>query len=106
LRHGGYGTVIDLIARCYERDAVKSRLRRQAAELFRELRRAGVVCVVANYVDGKSAVHVDEGLQRDFSLHHTLSLYLIEALHLLDPGAPTHALDIVSVVEAILENPQ
>jgi len=42
-------------------------------------------------------------LQHDFSLHHTLSLYLVDTLPLLDPATETYALDVLSLVEAILE---
>ncbi len=45
-------------------------------------------------------------LQRDFGLHHTLSLYLVDAVTALDPASPDYALDVISVVEAILENPR
>jgi superfamily II RNA helicase len=103
--HGGYRTVVDLIGRCYERPAVRSRLRRQAASLFRDLRNAGIIEIVPNFVGTRCAVRVAEGLQRDFSLHQTLSLYLLEALSFIDPNAETYALDLVSLVESILENP-
>jgi hypothetical protein len=45
-------------------------------------------------------------LQHDFSLHHTLSLYLVDTLPLLDPAAETYAFDVLSLVESILENPR
>ena len=50
-------------------------------------------------------VKVAEGLQRDFSLNHTLSMYLLEVLPKLDPASETYALDVVSLVESILESP-
>jgi superfamily II RNA helicase len=105
-RHGGYGRIVELIARSYEREAQKKRHRRHAAMLFRELRAAGVVEIVPHAVKTRSAVRVAEGLQRDFSLHHTLSLFLLVALDHLDPAAPTYALDVLTLVESILENPQ
>ncbi|MGH7289426.1 MAG: DUF3516 domain-containing protein, partial [Myxococcota bacterium] len=43
--------------------------------------------------------------QRDFSLHHTLSLYLVEAIGALDREAPDYALQVLSVAEAVVENP-
>lgn len=95
----GYRTLIWLIGVCHERDAIKSRLRRQARELFRALLKAEVVQV------DRGRVTVNEELQRDFSLFHTLSLYLVEAIGLLDPESETHALDVVSLVEAVIENP-
>ena len=44
-------------------------------------------------------------LQRDFSLNQTLSLYLLEALAVLDRASPVYALDVLTLVEAIVENP-
>jgi hypothetical protein len=49
---------------------------------------------------------VKPDLQREFSLHQTLSLYLLDTLPLLDPQSPGYALSLMSLVEAILENPQ
>src|SRR5690606_25024969 len=40
-----------------------------------------------------------------FSLNHTLSLYLLEALDFLDRESPSFALDLLSLVESMLENP-
>jgi hypothetical protein len=45
-------------------------------------------------------------LQDDFSLNHTLSLYLVDTIEKLDPAAETWPLDVLSLVEAILENPR
>ena len=46
-----------------------------------------------------------DDLQWDFSLHQALSIYAVSALERLDPASPTYAVDVVSVVESILENP-
>ena len=73
-RRGGYGALGDLIARCHERPVRKRRLRREAAVLFRALRAAGIVHVAGHRAS------VDPDLQQDFSLHQTLSLYLVEAI--------------------------
>ncbi len=100
---GGYRALIGLVELCHESDASKARLRRRAAALFRSLRRAGIVVVVRGRAG--SEVRVAEGLQQDFSLHHSLSLYLVEALTALDPGSPRYPLEVLSLVEAILEDP-
>ncbi len=55
---------------------------------------------------GHAVVKVAEDLQRDFSLNHTLSLYLLDTLEKLDPTLETYALDVVTLVESILENPE
>ncbi|MCB9781323.1 MAG: DUF3516 domain-containing protein, partial [Alphaproteobacteria bacterium] len=48
---------------------------------------------------------LDPDLQHDFSLHHSLSLFLVAALSSLDRASPTYALDVVTMVEAILDHP-
>lgn len=96
---GGYGALAELVGRCHEKPRRKRKLLREAAELFRSLRKAGILRIENH------RVIVDEELQRGFSLHQTLSLYLVEALDALDPAQPGYALDVVSVVEAVLEDP-
>ena len=55
--------------------------------------------------DGDTLV-LDPTLQHDFSLHHSLSLFLLDALATLDPKSPTYTIDTLTWVEAILENPR
>jgi hypothetical protein len=52
------------------------------------------------------AVRLEPTLQRDFSLHHSLSLFLVGAIGNLDPASPTRAHDILTWIEAILEDPR
>ena len=101
----GYGGVVDLIDRSHESPVRKHRLRRDAARIFRSLRRAGIFQVVRSAASRRRVVRVDSDLQVNFSLHHTLSLYLVDAVAALDHEHPDHALDMLSLVEAILENP-
>ncbi len=103
-RPGGYGVLVDLIAWSHESRTAKARHRRHAARLLRALRGAGIVSLVVNRQRGSRLV-LNQGLQRDFSLHQTLALYLVEALGLLDPEALTYGYDVLTLVEAILENP-
>jgi superfamily II RNA helicase len=103
---GGYAVLADLIARCHESDARKRRLRREAAVLFRSLVRSGVVRVERRGVHGGARIRVSEELQRDFSLYQSLSLYLVEALAVLDPEDPQYPLELLSLVEAVIENPE
>jgi len=102
----GYRELIRLVDDSLESESRKRRLRRDAATLFRSLRRAGVVRLERAEGRGGSVARVDADLQRDFGLHHTLSLYLVDVVQALDPALPDHALDVLSVVEAILENPR
>ncbi len=101
---GGYRRVLDLIDRCHEPDASKPRLRREAAALFRSLRTAGVVDVT--HGPAGAEVRVSEDLDPDFSLHHALSLYLVEAASALDPTAETTPVDVLAFTDSILENPR
>ncbi len=102
---GGYRRLVELIGRCHGGKGLKKRERRRAAMLFKSLRRAEIVDIV-KAEDGTGAVmQIRPGLQFNFSLNQTLSLYLVEALELLDPESETYTLDILTLVEAVLEDP-
>jgi len=106
---GGYRRLVEIIAAAHDEARAKSRNRREAAVLFRALRAAGIVHLVPLDARRKGsagrAVQVDIGLQDDFSLNHTLSLYLLDASKRLEIASPGYALDVLSLVEAMLENP-
>jgi hypothetical protein len=55
---------------------------------------------------GTRKLRVNVDLQDDFSMDQTLSLYLLDTLHLLDVQAPDYAMDLLTLVESILENPE
>ena len=99
----GYCALLELIELSHTDERTKRRQRREAAVLFRSLRSAEVLAVER----GRPArVRIDAELQRDFSLHHSLSLYLVEAIAALDTASETFAVDVLSLVEAILEDPR
>ena len=100
-----YAAVIRLVERSHESDASKARQRRRAAVLFRSLVTAGVLELVPALGGGR-AVRVGPDLQRDFALHDTLSLFLVEAAAALDPDSASYPLEILSVVEAVQEDPR
>lgn len=102
----GYRELIELANDSFESKVRKKRLRREAAVLFRSLRRGGIVRIEKTGAGRAPVARVDADLQRDFGLHHTLSLYLVDAVAALDSASPDYALDVLSVVEAILENPR
>ncbi len=109
-KRGGYGALLDLIAVSHLSDRDKRRERKQAPVLFRALRRAGLVELVPRegHARGKEA-RVSAALQRDFSLHQTLSLWLVDFVAVLADGRERdlgYALDVLSAVEAILESPR
>ena len=55
--------------------------------------------------DGRT-VRVTVDLQSDFALNQPLSTFALAAFELLDRESPTYALDVVSVVEATLDDPK
>jgi len=55
--------------------------------------------------DGQQKLRINVELPENFSMDQTLSLYLIETLPLLDPLSPNYALDLITLVESILEDP-
>jgi len=105
-RGGGYRKLLELIDNCHDSDVLKARHRRTAAACFRVLRKAGLIEVVLDERARCPHPVPSPSLQDDFSLHHTLSLYLVDTLPLLDPTSESYALDLLSLVEAILENPR
>lgn len=102
---GGYRRIVEIIQRAHLRDAEKRIQLRLAAKLFLSLRQVGVVQVEWEDNEPLRFVRVREDLQKDFSLHQALSLFLVEAVELIDPTTETHALDVLTLVESILENP-
>jgi superfamily II RNA helicase len=105
-RGGGYRRLLEVIASCHDSDVMKRRHRRTAAACFRTLRKAGLIELVVDEQSRAPQPVPSPSLQHEFSLHHTLSLYLVDTLALLDPAEESHALDVLSLVEAILENPR
>ncbi len=86
--------------------AGRARLSRRAIRLGRSLLDSGVlVRLPAPDRDGRRvALTVD--LPDDFALNQPLAHFALAALDVLDSGAPTHSLDVVSVVESVLESPR
>ncbi|QRO01317.1 DUF3516 domain-containing protein [Archangium violaceum] len=102
----GYQRLVRLIFRSHGSDYIKRRNLKEAAACFRTLRNAGLVIVQKGQEGSGATVTVAPGLQRDFSLNQTLSLYLLDTLNKLDHEAETYALDVLTLVESILENPE
>lgn len=103
-RDGKCLSVGRLIDKSHEREAEKRLHKKHALSMFKSLCDAGITLV--EHTGHGRRVRVNDELQVDFSLNHALSLYLVAAIRSLDPESPTHALDVLSVVEAILESPE
>lgn len=102
----GYRSLIDLIHLSHESAAKKSRLRRKARMLFRSLRSAGILELEPKPAGRGQRVRLAELLQHDFSVHHSLSLFLVDAVGELNPDDEDFHLKVLSFVEAILEDPR
>lgn len=57
-------------------------------------------------LDGAASYFLTVDLPEDFALDQPLSPFLLAALELLDPESPTYTLDLISMVEATLEDPK
>lgn len=90
----------------HETPTAKKQHFRRAWQLFRSLLDRGIVEIMPRRPgDAKSRLRVNADLQEDFSLHQTLSLYLIDTIPLLDAENPESALDVLTLVESIVEDP-
>lgn len=83
----------------------KEQLYVRADEVFATLIDAGVVEKVEGE-DGGVEYRATMDVPQDFALDQPLSPFLLAALELLDPESETYALDVISMVEATLENPR
>jgi superfamily II RNA helicase len=78
----------------------------QAIAIYRSLRAGGVVEQLEEPDEEGRYARLTVDLQEDFALNQPLSTFALAAIELLDPATPSYALDVLSVIEAILENPR
>jgi hypothetical protein len=88
-----------LIRASHESRKEKFQHGREAIAMIRSLRDAGVIEL------GRDGPRVHEDFQSDFSLNQALSLYVVEAVEVLDPEDAAYPLDVLTLVEATLEDP-
>ncbi|WP_072802294.1 DEAD/DEAH box helicase [Rhodococcoides yunnanense] len=78
----------------------------RAISLYRGLVAAGIVEQLAEPdADGRHA-RLTVDLQPDFALNQPLSPFALASFELLDADSPTHALDVVSIIESTLDDPR
>jgi superfamily II RNA helicase len=100
----GCAALRDLIRRSHDPGKEKRHHRRRAWQLFRSLLDLKVIEFISRTEDG-SYLRVNVELQEDFSLDQALSLYLLDAIQLLDRDAPDYPLDLITLVESVTEDP-
>ncbi|MBY4798290.1 DUF3516 domain-containing protein [Collinsella sp. AGMB00827] len=125
-----WNRICTLIDSSLQTDEQKTRLKVRAAEIFATLIDAGVVvreaaevCEPGSPLDGAASKGEDEhetfsltpepasyaltiDLPEDFALDQPLSPFLLAALELLDLESESYDLDLISFVEATLEDPR
>ena len=82
------------------------RLGRHALVLAKELITSGVVSRLPSAEASGRRYALEIDLQRDFALNQPLAPFALAVMDTLDPDSETYARDIVSVIEAILEDPR
>ncbi|MGQ0479653.1 MAG: DEAD/DEAH box helicase [Pseudonocardia sp.] len=79
---------------------------RRAIAIYRALRAGGVVEQLSEPDADGRRVKVTVDLQRDFALNQPLSPFALAAIELLDRESPDYPLDVLSVIEATLDDPR
>ncbi len=101
----GCRTMRQIIADCHESIVRKKQLRRRTWQLFRSLLDRRIIEWVTTPQASGRKLRVNVDLQDDFSLHQALSLFLLDTLALLDRASPDYPLDVLTLCEAIVEDP-
>ncbi|MET8333281.1 DUF3516 domain-containing protein [Streptosporangium canum] len=78
----------------------------QAIAIYRSLLAGGVVEKLAEPDDQGRMARLTVDLQEDFALNQALSTFALATLELLDMESPNYALDMVSIIESILDDPR
>src|SRR5689334_14540458 len=79
---------------------------REAIGIARSLLQAGVLERLDEAAEDGRRYRLTVDLPPDFALNQPLSTFALAAVDVLDPASETYALDVVSVIEATLEDPR
>ncbi|MEZ5325251.1 MAG: DUF3516 domain-containing protein [Verrucomicrobiales bacterium] len=102
----GCAALKKIIADSHETEQAKRSHRKHAFQLFRSLVEAGVLDIIPPAQrTGPEKVELNVNLQDDFSLNHALGLWLLDTIPALDRDAPDYSFNVLSLIEAMLENP-
>ena len=95
-----------IISTSHETTVKKKELRRRGFALFRGLVEGGVLTIIPKAErSGAAKVVLNVELQDDFTMNQALGLYLIDTIPQLDKESPDYVVNVISLVEAILEDP-
>ena len=90
----------------HEEPRNQARLSRRAIQIYRTLLSAGVVERREPPDQTGRTMRVTQDLQFGFALNQPLSTFALATFDVLDRESPTYALDVVSILEATLEDPR
>ena len=98
-------TMRTLVFDTHEPRAVQYAHARTAIDIFKTLRRGGIVEIHED-PRGHRLLRLTVELQANFALNQPLSPFALAAIELLDPESASYPLDVISIIEATLENPR
>ena len=101
---GGCAAMKSLVKDSLEPPPRKRAHKKHALELLRSLWQAGIIEFRPAAEGG--GIRLNSELQDNFSLLQALGLYVVDAVERLDRESPSYALDVVTLVEAIVEDPE
>jgi hypothetical protein len=102
---GGCKALVKLVRASHDTPYQKREHKKNGRLLFQSLLDASVIERVPREDGEGHKIRVNVDLQEDFSLNHALSLYLLDTINLLDRESPEYPLQLLTLVESILENP-
>ncbi len=103
----GYEHMRNLLRGNHDTRAKQNRDILTALDLFRGLLNADIVVKAESETDEAGRpYHLTQELQRDFALNQPLGPFALAALTLLDRESETYTLDVISIFEAILDDPR
>ena len=102
---GGCDAVRGLLRDNHEKRKAQRGHQKRAIAMYRSLLEAEVVEHLSEPDEDGRVVRVTLDLQDDFALNQPLSLFALEVIERLDRDAPDHAMNLLSVIESVLENP-
>ena len=89
----------------HETPAAQARLQRRAIALGRSMLDTGVLVRRATPGPDGRTIDLAPGVAENFALNQPLAPFALAALDLFDRESPTYVLDVLSVVEAVLDDP-
>ena len=101
-----FAAMRSLLTDNHESSTAQRRHVRSAIQAYRSLLTAGVVERLATPDETGRTVRLTVDLPMHFALNQPLSTFALAAIELLDSESDTFALDVLSVIEATLEDPR